>query len=297
MNNEPRTYDSLHMGRSSIDLYSNDVGAPFPEITSFAAYVGGSPTNISVGGRRLGLNGSGLFRRSGGWRRLGLCHFGRGGLDRLDRRRSGWRVRGRCLGLFRGLQAQLVATAHHRGDNQIGYPQVFEVDDLVHAQLIGVGGVLNELHGNSIPNARLREVNDFLHRRSEAHSNGWHFLRGRFGLCCDIGLRRLWRLHVCAGGLGYGEPPGFSPATGQEKQTSETRANKRESSAWRFHKRKQRWKVTGLAVLVKHPGSLEVTLQPHRLRSKNVGRASFINDQGSSGLVRAGGGHSHRTRA
>lgn len=50
-----RTYDSLHIGRSSIDLYSNDVGAPFPEITSFAAYVGGSPTNISVGGRRLGL--------------------------------------------------------------------------------------------------------------------------------------------------------------------------------------------------------------------------------------------------
>ena len=43
------------MGRSSIDLYSNDVGAPFVDITSFAAYVGGSPTNISVGGRRLGL--------------------------------------------------------------------------------------------------------------------------------------------------------------------------------------------------------------------------------------------------
>ena len=49
------TYDSLHMGRSSIDLYSNDIGAPFAEIDSFAAYVGGSPTNISVGGRRLGL--------------------------------------------------------------------------------------------------------------------------------------------------------------------------------------------------------------------------------------------------
>ncbi len=50
-----RTYDSLHMGRSSIDLYSNDVGAAFPQINSFAAYVGGSPTNISVGGRRLGM--------------------------------------------------------------------------------------------------------------------------------------------------------------------------------------------------------------------------------------------------
>ncbi len=46
---------TIHMGRSSIDLYSNDVGAPFPEITSFAAYVGGSPLNISVGTRRLGL--------------------------------------------------------------------------------------------------------------------------------------------------------------------------------------------------------------------------------------------------
>ncbi len=50
-----KTYDTLHMGRSSIDLYSNDVGAPFVEINSFAAYVGGSPTNISVGGSRLGL--------------------------------------------------------------------------------------------------------------------------------------------------------------------------------------------------------------------------------------------------
>ncbi len=50
-----KTWDSLHMGRSSIDLYSNDIGAPFTEIDSFAAYVGGSPTNISVGARRLGL--------------------------------------------------------------------------------------------------------------------------------------------------------------------------------------------------------------------------------------------------
>lgn len=51
-----KQYDLLNIGRSSIDLYSNDVGTPFVEITSFAAYVGGSPTNISVGARRLGLN-------------------------------------------------------------------------------------------------------------------------------------------------------------------------------------------------------------------------------------------------
>ncbi|HUN06522.1 MAG TPA: 5-dehydro-2-deoxygluconokinase [Aggregatilineales bacterium] len=49
------TYDLLNMGRSGIDLYSNDVGSPFVDIQSFAAYVGGSPTNICVGARRLGL--------------------------------------------------------------------------------------------------------------------------------------------------------------------------------------------------------------------------------------------------
>jgi 5-dehydro-2-deoxygluconokinase len=49
-------YDTFHMGRSGMDLYSNDVGAEFPQIKSFAAYVGGSPTNMSVGCRRLGLN-------------------------------------------------------------------------------------------------------------------------------------------------------------------------------------------------------------------------------------------------
>jgi len=50
-----RTYDAFFMGRSCIDLYSNDIGAPFIDITGFAAFVGGSPTNMSVGGRRLGL--------------------------------------------------------------------------------------------------------------------------------------------------------------------------------------------------------------------------------------------------
>jgi 5-dehydro-2-deoxygluconokinase len=49
-----RSYDLLSMGRSSIDLYSNDVGAAFVDITSFAAYVGGCPTNISVAAQRLG---------------------------------------------------------------------------------------------------------------------------------------------------------------------------------------------------------------------------------------------------
>eukprot|EP00742_Colponemidia_sp_Colp-10_P004000 GILJ01004267.1.p1 GENE.GILJ01004267.1~~GILJ01004267.1.p1 ORF type:complete len:360 (-),score=35.98 GILJ01004267.1:167-1207(-) len=52
---EEEQYDTIHMGRSSIDLYSNDIGSPFTGINSFAAYVGGSPLNFAVGAHRLGL--------------------------------------------------------------------------------------------------------------------------------------------------------------------------------------------------------------------------------------------------
>ena len=48
-------YDLLTIGRSSIDLYSQNIGAPFHEIKGFDAFVGGSPLNIAVGAQRLGL--------------------------------------------------------------------------------------------------------------------------------------------------------------------------------------------------------------------------------------------------
>src|SRR5262245_17913228 len=51
----PRAFDVLTMGRSSIDLYAHQIGVPMTEVTSFDAYVGGCPTNIAVGTRRLGL--------------------------------------------------------------------------------------------------------------------------------------------------------------------------------------------------------------------------------------------------
>lgn len=54
MSGEER-FDLISMGRSSIDLYSLDIGVPFVEIKTFAAYVGGSSTNIAVGAQRLGL--------------------------------------------------------------------------------------------------------------------------------------------------------------------------------------------------------------------------------------------------
>ncbi|MCH6198912.1 5-dehydro-2-deoxygluconokinase [Aquiflexum sp. LQ15W] len=53
-------YDVLAIGRSSIDLYSQQVGAEFIDIKGFDAFVGGSPLNIATGCSRLGLK-SALF--------------------------------------------------------------------------------------------------------------------------------------------------------------------------------------------------------------------------------------------
>ena len=49
------TYDVLAVGRSSIDLYAHEIGCAMADVRSFDAYVGGCPTNVSVGTRRLGL--------------------------------------------------------------------------------------------------------------------------------------------------------------------------------------------------------------------------------------------------
>ncbi len=51
-----KAFDLVTMGRSSIDLYSNDIGTAFAEISSFGAFVGGCPTNIAVGASRLGVS-------------------------------------------------------------------------------------------------------------------------------------------------------------------------------------------------------------------------------------------------
>lgn len=59
-----KKFDAICMGRSSIDLYSQTPGTPFEQIKGFHAFVGGSPLNISVGCRRLGLR-SALFTAVG----------------------------------------------------------------------------------------------------------------------------------------------------------------------------------------------------------------------------------------
>ena len=56
--------DVICIGRSSVDLYGSQVGGRLEDMASFAKYIGGSPTNISIGSARLGLK-SALITRVG----------------------------------------------------------------------------------------------------------------------------------------------------------------------------------------------------------------------------------------
>lgn len=53
-----KKFDVITFGRSSIDLYSQNIGASFNDIKGFDAFVGGSPLNIAVACVRLGINAS-----------------------------------------------------------------------------------------------------------------------------------------------------------------------------------------------------------------------------------------------
>ncbi|MDF2780457.1 MAG: iolC [Geminicoccaceae bacterium] len=50
-----KSLDVICIGRSSVDLYGEQVGGRLEEMASFAKYVGGCPTNIAIGTARLGL--------------------------------------------------------------------------------------------------------------------------------------------------------------------------------------------------------------------------------------------------
>ncbi len=55
---EKNKNEVITLGRSCIDLYSQNVGSKFIDIKGFDAFVGGSPLNIAVACSRLGLNTS-----------------------------------------------------------------------------------------------------------------------------------------------------------------------------------------------------------------------------------------------
>jgi 5-dehydro-2-deoxygluconokinase len=73
-----RDLDLITIGRSSVDLYGAQVGGRLEDMGSFQKYVGGSPTNMSVGTARLGLKSALLTR-------VGDEHMGRFIREQLER--------------------------------------------------------------------------------------------------------------------------------------------------------------------------------------------------------------------
>jgi 5-dehydro-2-deoxygluconokinase len=50
-----KSLDLITIGRSSVDLYGDQIGGRLEDMGSFSKYIGGSPTNIAAGTARLGL--------------------------------------------------------------------------------------------------------------------------------------------------------------------------------------------------------------------------------------------------
>jgi 5-dehydro-2-deoxygluconokinase len=80
-----KTIDLITIGRSSVDLYGEQIGGRLEDMGSFAKYVGGSPTNTAIAAARLGLK-VGLVTR------VGADHMGR--FIREELLREGVDVRG-----------------------------------------------------------------------------------------------------------------------------------------------------------------------------------------------------------
>jgi 5-dehydro-2-deoxygluconokinase len=58
----PPPLDLITIGRSSVDLYGQQIGSRLEDIGSFAKSVGGCPTNIAIGSARLGLKAAVITR-------------------------------------------------------------------------------------------------------------------------------------------------------------------------------------------------------------------------------------------
>src|SRR5262249_27414809 len=57
-----RRFDLACLGRLAVDLYSQQVGCPLEDVSTFAKYLGGSSANIAFGAARLGLSSAMISR-------------------------------------------------------------------------------------------------------------------------------------------------------------------------------------------------------------------------------------------
>src|SRR2546427_6198596 len=78
MSQPAQLLDLITVGRSSVDLYGQQIGGRLEDMTSFAKSLGGSPTNTATGAARLGLK-AGLLTR------VGADHMGRFVREQLAR--------------------------------------------------------------------------------------------------------------------------------------------------------------------------------------------------------------------
>ncbi len=188
-------YDTLHMGRSSLDLYSNDVGAPFVEIKSFAAYVGGSPTNISVGLRRLGMKPALLTAVGADPVGDFVLHFlnNEGVETKFIPRKAGHRTSAVVLGIEPPDKFPLVFYRENCADLQLN------IDDVLAAPL-AESRVL-QIAGTNLSNEPSRSATLFAAERAKSagrdvvldvdfRPDQWHDARA-FGVCIRALLRNV----------------------------------------------------------------------------------------------------------
>jgi 5-dehydro-2-deoxygluconokinase len=159
---DPR-FDVIAIGRSSIDLYANEIGAPFKDIKSFAAYVGGCPTNISVGTKRLGLNTALLTA-------LGEDHVGDFVLNFLDRegivtryakRKPGRRTSAFLLGIEPPDHFPIVPYRDNCADLEL------TIDDVLDLPIAGSRAVL--ITGTGLSRQPSRDATCFAMEQARAH--------------------------------------------------------------------------------------------------------------------------------
>lgn len=126
-----KRYDVITYGRSSIDLYSANIGSPFKDIKAFNAYVGGSPLNMAVGARRLGLKSALLTAVGDDQIADFLLNFlNREGVETsLISRKPGSRTSAVVLGIEPPDNFPLVYYRDNCADSKVN------IDDVIHADI------------------------------------------------------------------------------------------------------------------------------------------------------------------
>lgn len=132
--------DVITFGRSSIDLYSQNIGTPFNDIQGFDAFVGGSPLNIAVACARLGVNASLLTA-------VGNDKVGEFILDFLKREK----VNTDCIPVKNGTRSSAVVLGIEPPDK---FPLVYYRDNAADSQVD-----IDDVQRANIPDYRILLIN------------------------------------------------------------------------------------------------------------------------------------------